>query len=134
MTISAVIKSGTDKHDVVVTTAGNDKTLAIPGKAVGGGSAINGGELLFAALATCFCNDVYREAAKREWVLQSVEVTVTGEFGKEGEPGSNIRYTAQVEAPALSKEQIDELITYVDTVAEVHNTLRKGVEVSLKMT
>jgi len=134
MTISATIKNDAEKHQVVVTTAGNNKTLAIPGKSVGRGSAINGGELLFAALATCFCNDIYREAGKRECAVQSVEVTVTGEFGKEGEPGSNIRYTAQVEAPALSKEQIDELITYVDTVAEVHNTLRKGVEISLKKT
>jgi hypothetical protein len=31
----------------------------------GGGSSANGGELLCLALATCYCNDVYREAKKR---------------------------------------------------------------------
>jgi uncharacterized OsmC-like protein len=53
--------------------------------------------LLFLALATCFCNDIYREAAKRLKV-QSVEVIVSGEFGGEGEPGSNIEYKAKIES------------------------------------
>jgi uncharacterized OsmC-like protein len=37
-----------------------------------------GGELLFAALATRVCNDLYREAAKRDIAVQNVKVKVTG--------------------------------------------------------
>jgi organic hydroperoxide reductase OsmC/OhrA len=44
------------------------------------GSSINGGELLFAALATCFCNDLYREAAQRGINVQDVDVEVTETF------------------------------------------------------
>jgi dienelactone hydrolase len=38
------------------------------------GSSANGGELLFLVLATCYCNDVYREAAKRGIRAESAEV------------------------------------------------------------
>jgi organic hydroperoxide reductase OsmC/OhrA len=64
MKISATIDTGDDGHDLVVATERRRQTLPVPAK-TGGGSAVNGGELLFAALATCFCNDVYREAKKR---------------------------------------------------------------------
>jgi uncharacterized OsmC-like protein len=35
---------------------------------------------LFLALATCYCNDIYREAAKRNIKVDSVEVEVEGTF------------------------------------------------------
>jgi hypothetical protein len=57
-------------------------------------------------------------------------VKVTGEFGAEGEPGFNFQYKANVTADA-SKEEIDALISHTDTVAEIHNTLRKGLNISL---
>lgn len=88
--------------------------------------------MLFLSLATCFCNDVYREAAKRRMTIHSVEVTVTGHFGKEGEPASQLHYEAVVLSPGHSLKEIRELIHHVDRVAEVHNTLRKGVEVTLR--
>lgn len=131
MRISASIKNNPHKNDVVVSTEGNSKSIDIPAK-ISGGSSVNGGELLFLSLATCFCNDLYREAAKRNMILDEVEVNVTGEFGREGEPGFNIVYTAAVHASNSSQQQIHELIRHVDHVAEVHNTLRKGVSVTLK--
>lgn len=131
MNISATVQNTTDKNEVTVSTEGNSKTLVIPGKPTGG-SAVNGGELLFLSLATCFCNDLYREAARRNMTLDHVEVTVTGEFGKEGEPGFNIRYNAFVQSANSTQEQIDVLIKDVDQVAEIHNTLRKGVSVTLQ--
>jgi len=131
MNISATIKNTGSVHEVSVSTAGNAKSLSIPAKPTGG-SAANGGELLFLALATCFCNDLYREAARRSMRLDSVEVVVSGEFGREGEPGFNIQYQAQVESPGSTPQQIKDLIRDVDRVAEVHNTLRKGVSVTLK--
>lgn len=131
MNISATVQNTTDKNEVTVSTEGNSKTLVIPGKPTGG-SAVNGGELLFLSLATCFCNDLYREAARRNMTLDHVEVTVTGEFGKEGEPGFNIRYNASVQSANSTQEQIDVFIKDVDRVAEIHNTLRKGVRVTLQ--
>ena len=57
------------------------------------------------ALATCFCNDIYREAKKRSIQVTSIDVVVTGEFGAEGEPGSNFKYEANVVADASTEVQ-----------------------------
>jgi organic hydroperoxide reductase OsmC/OhrA len=131
MTISATIKNSSTQNAVTVSTNSNRKDINIPGKPEGG-SSVNGGELLFLSLATCFCNGIYREATKRKITILSVEVSVSGEFGKEGEPGKNITYEANVQAPDHSQQEIAALISYVDQIAEIHNTLRKGVGVSLK--
>jgi uncharacterized OsmC-like protein len=104
--------------------------LSIAPKADGFGSSANGGELLFLALATCYCNDIYREAKKRRIEVQSVEVEVFGEFGGEGEGARNIQYRATVEAGA-PREEILALMRHTDTVAEIHNTLRSSVPVAL---
>ena len=132
MHISATIKNSHLSNEVTVSTEGNSKSIAIPSKAQGNGSSVNGGELLFLALATCFCNDVYREAARRNMNIQSVDVTVSGKFGKEGEAGRDIMCETRVVAPEHSQREIDELIRYVDHIAEIHNTLRKGTSVTLK--
>ena len=65
MKISAKLQNKLNYHKLEVQTKDDIKVISIPGKASGYGSSINGGELLFAALATCYCNDVYREAAKQ---------------------------------------------------------------------
>lgn len=131
MNISATIKNNSLENDIAVETEGVKKKISIPAKSVGQGSSVNGGELLFLSLATCFCNDVYREAARRNMTIKSVNVTVSGEFGKEGEPGSNITYQVTIDSDS-SQQEITDLIHHVDTIAEVHNTLRKGVSVSLR--
>lgn len=130
MNISATIKNSGSKNEITVSTNNNENKISIPAK-TNGGSSVNGGELLFLSLANCFCNDVYCEAARRNMQINSIGVRVSGEFGKEGEPGSNIHYRVRVESSGSSQQQIEELIKYVDTVAEIHNTLRKGVSVSL---
>lgn len=131
MHISASICNSAQHNEVKVATNQVLKQVAIPAKVGGMGSSVNGGELLFLALATCFCNDVYREAAKRKLNINSVEVIVSGQFGAEGEPGTNIQYEVNIDADA-EQELINELIIYVDKIAEVHNTLRVGTEVTLK--
>jgi len=85
MKISATVANTRGEHAVVVRTEGSEKSLAIPPKVDGSGSSVNGGELLFLALATCYCNDIYREARKRRIEIERVKVEVTGEFGGEGE-------------------------------------------------
>jgi uncharacterized OsmC-like protein len=132
MKMSANIKSARDCHETLVETNGATKTLSIAPKANGFGSSVNGGELLLLSLATCFCNDIYREAAKRNITVNSVEVTCTGEFGGEGEPGFNFSYKANVKADA-SAEEIADLLRHTDQIAEIHNTLRKGMAISLQL-
>lgn len=131
MHISASILNTANQNEVKVNTNNATKQLLIPPKSEETGSSINGGELLFLALATCFCNDIYREATKRQMQIRSVEVIVSGEFGEEGKPGFNIQYESKVDCDA-TEEEINDLIFYVDQVAEVHNTLRVGTPVTLK--
>lgn len=130
MEISATVKNTFNHHAVVVQTNGDAKAVQISTRASGYGSSINGGELLLLSLATCFCNDIYREAAKRHIAVSEVEVVCTGEFGGEGEPGTNFQYKATVVSDA-PPDVIDELIHYTDSIAEVHNTLRQGLRVTL---
>lgn len=130
MKISARITSGVNRHETVVQTNEMSKSLEIPVKPSGLGSAVNGGEMLLLALATCYCNDIYREAGKRNIPVSGVEVECMGDFGGEGDPGSNFRYQVRVISDA-SAETIEELIQATDRVAEVHNTLRKGISVTL---
>lgn len=130
MKISARIDSELNRQETVVQTNDSVKTIVLPVKPSGLGSAVNGGELLLLALATCFCNDIYREAGKRGIAVKGVEVEFNGEFGGEGEPGSNFTYSAKVDSDAPAGV-IADLIAYTDQVAEVHNTLRKGLAVRL---
>ncbi len=134
MTIIAGIKNTISQNDIILSTNGNQKSIQLPVKSEGRGVSVNGGELLFLALATCFCNDIYREAGKRKMNIISVDVKVTGEFGSEGEPARNISYSVTIEAPAHSEEEIQMLIRETDRVAEIQNTIRKGVDVNLITT
>ena len=106
------------------------QTIQIPPKAEGHGSSVSGGELLFLALATCYCNDVYREAAKRGIKVERVEVEVDGDFEREGGAASNVTYRARVKADASQTDLFD-LMRYTDTVAEIQNTLRAATTVEL---
>ena len=117
-------------HQVEVETDHRKQSVAIPPKNTGRGSSINGGELLFVALATCFCNDIYREAAKRGIDVQDVKVEVTGAFGNPGEPAHDISYRVEVQSN-VSQAAVDDLIRATDSVTEIQNTLRAGCEVRL---
>ena len=130
MKISARVENSRDQHHVTLTTNENSHSLNIPPKRTGFGSSANGGELLFLALATCYCNDVYREAVKRDIHVERVEIEVSGDFGAEGEPARNVSYRAKVHAQGTEAE-IRALMEKTDTLAEIQNTLRVGTPVSL---
>ena len=131
MKFSAHLQNDLNPHQVMLKAGDKEQFLSIAPKPTGG-SSVSGGELLFLALATCYCNDIYREAAKRDIKVESVEVEVTGDFEAEGKPGSNIVYQAKVNANA-SEEEIRELLKHTDTVAEIQNTLRVGTPVKLEI-
>jgi len=90
----------------------------------------NGGELLFLAVGACYTNDIYREASKRGINVKSVQVDVEGEWGGEPVRAQNVRFSPKIEADADEKE-IMELILDTDRVAEIHNSLRMGTQVTL---
>ncbi|HSB79973.1 MAG TPA: OsmC family protein [Candidatus Methylomirabilis sp.] len=102
----------------------------VPAKSAGKGSAVNGGEFLMLALATCYCNDLYREAERLRIPLESVEVEACAQFPGIGLAATNIRYRASVSSSA-SASAIADLLRQTDAVAEVHNTVRTGVPVEL---
>lgn len=130
MEISARVLNRCGSHEVVVGTGGREQSLSVAPKQDGFGSSVNGGELLFLALATCYCNDLYREAKKRGIELRSVDVQVTGEFGGEGEAARNVRYSTSISGDAPEAELLA-LMRHTDSVAEIQNTLRSSTKVVL---
>lgn len=130
MKISAAINNKYGEHTIVLSTNDNSQSITISPKPGGYGSSVNGGELLCLALATCYCNDIYREAAKRNLKVENIEVEVESIFGAEGEPAQNIIFSSKVTALG-NKEEIEELMKYTDKVSEIQNTLRKGISVTL---
>ena len=131
MKFSASLKNRSGEHQVRLRVGEKEQAISIVPRP-SGGSSVSGGELLFLALATCFCNDMYREGAKRGITVNSVEVEVDGDFEAERQPASNIVYRVNVDADA-SEEKLQELIRYVDSIAEIQNTLRAGTPVILQI-
>src|SRR5579872_1795301 len=115
MKISARVENRQHHHAVVLATNGQERSLNIPPKPEGSGSSVNGGELLFLALATCYCNDIYREGKKRGVAIDRVEVEVSGEFGGEGEPARKIEYRVSAVSGA-PREEVLRLLRHTDSV------------------
>ena len=130
MLITAHVSNSASSHEVAVASAGTRKYISVPAKAGGHGSAVNGGEFLMLALATCYCNDVYREAGRLNIEVRSVEVEASADFEGVGLAARNIRYRARISSPA-SDAEVAKLLRETDAVAEVQNTLRSGAGVSL---
>jgi organic hydroperoxide reductase OsmC/OhrA len=130
MHISARIENRRGEHQVALSTDGHDHSITIPPRASGFGSSVNGGELLLLAMATCYCNDIYREAAKRGIDVEQVNVDIAGAFGEPGEPASNVTYRARVVARAAEAD-IRDLMREADRLAEIQNTLRVETPVTL---
>ena len=96
MKITAHIKNAATAHEATVCTANRERTLPVPPKAGAPGSDVNGGEFLMLALATCYCNDIYREAQRLGIQVDAVEVEASAEFNGIGLGATNIRYRAQI--------------------------------------
>jgi uncharacterized OsmC-like protein len=91
---------------------------------------VNGGELLLAALATCACNDLFREAAKRGIELGDVEIAVQADFPAEGSPAQDVVYHVTLSGMA-EEDVLRELVRSTDMVTEIQNTVRSPVPVRL---
>ncbi len=130
MKISAWVKNAGDSHELEVSTNETARTFVIPAKGTGGGSAVNGGELLMLALATCYCNDLYREAARLGIAITGVEVQASADFEGIGLAATRVSYRARVQSKEPAA-RIEQLLRETDAVAEVHNTIRSSVPVQL---
>ena len=131
MNISAKLTSGGGTIEAVVTTDGKSQSVALPAKP-GGGSAVNGGELLMLALAACYCNDVYREAQRDAIPVDGVEVEAQARFPGRGVGAADVRYSAKV-ASAAPAEAVHKLLRDTDDVAEIHRSLRAGTSVGFEV-
>ncbi len=92
--------------------------------------ALSTADAKIAALATCYCNDIYREAAKSKIDIERVEVEAEAEFEAEGEAAKAVSYRARVKARP-SEDDIRALIIHTDRVAEIQNTVRASTPVLL---
>lgn len=130
MEISATVRNSQRAHEIVVRTGAAAQPLSVPAKSTGRGSAVNGGGFLMLALATCYCNDLYREAERLRIPLDGVEVEASARFPGVGLAATDIRYRASVSSSA-PPSAITELLRQTDAVSEVHNTIRAGLPVEL---
>lgn len=128
MEISAHVRNHPGGHEVNVSTSGKPQSLALSAKSSGRGSAVNGGELLMAALATCYCNDLYREAERLGIEIAGCEASATARFNGIGPAAEDVTYAAKVESRA-SPEQLEHLLSETGRLAEIHNTLTDRCQV-----
>ncbi len=96
----------------------------------GQGMGFDGRQLLLLALGACYANDIFREADKRDIEVLGVRVVVECDWIGDPQHAENVRFSTRVEA-AAGEDEIMELIRHVDEIAEVHNTLRHGIDVEL---
>ncbi len=130
MKYSASMHSVNGKLDVLMTKGDRQNKVEIAPQHKGFGSSISGGEILFLAIATCYCNDLYREGTKLGIKVDNVEVDVDGDFMAAGEPALNVQCRIKVTARA-SEEEIRKLVLHTDSIAEIPMSLRNGTSIIL---
>jgi putative redox protein len=107
-------------------------TLVVDRPADGGGRGLgfNGGQLLYLAIGGCISNDLFREAAARGIGLTTVRVVVRGDFSGEPAVSEDVSYHVEVAGDA-PRQQLEELVSHVDAIAEIPNSVRQGTPVKL---
>ncbi len=125
-----VTKADGPVSTAVGTAEGFRVTVDRPVEAGGGGEGFNGAQLLHLAVAGCISNDLYREAGLRGIELASVEVRCGGDFA--GQPARSMGISYEVDlAGKADEQQLRDLVTLVDQIAEVPNSLRGRTSVTL---
>jgi len=101
-----------------------------PANAGGGGLGFNGGQLLNLAVGGCISNDFFREAQKRGVALDRVVVRVSSDYTGEPATSTDITYSVELYGPGPD-DQLRELAAWVDQIAEIPNSIRRGTRVTL---
>ena len=102
-----------------------------PAAAGGRGLGFNGGQLLYAAVAACISNDLFREAATQGIQLSRVELVVDGDFPARGVPSTPISVDVELHGDA-PEAKLRELLDLVDRIAEIPNSLRSTTPVDIR--
>lgn len=102
-----------------------------PAAAGGGGLGFSGGQLLYMAIAACWSNDLYREAATMGIELDGVEITVDGDFPARGSGSTPITVDLVIRSSA-PEDRIRELIAEVERVAEIPRAIREGPPITVR--
>jgi putative redox protein len=101
-----------------------------PAGAGGRGLGFNGGELLYLAIGGCVSNDLFREAAARGIRLSRVRIRVSGDFSGDPVVSEPVSYDVEIAGDA-SAAQLEDLVSHVDRIAEIPNSVRHGTPVTL---
>ena len=104
-----------------------------PPTAGGGGLGFNGGQLLYLSIAACWSNDLYHEAATMGIELDSVEITVDGDFPARASGSTPITVDVVVRSSA-PEDQVRALIAEVERVAEIPRAIRDGAPIEVRAT
>jgi putative redox protein len=102
-----------------------------PADAGGQGLGFNGGQLLYLAIGGCVSNDLFREASTLGIQLTQVRVRVEGDFDGDPAVSQDVVYDVEIAGEA-SHEQLKELISHVDAIAEIPNSIRRGTPIKLR--
>lgn len=89
-----------------------------------------GGHLLHMAVAGCVFNDLFREAHARGITLSQVKVSAGGGFAGHPCASTGIEYQIHVEGDG-SEADLEQLVAYVEEIAEVPSAIRLGGQVRL---
>ena len=108
-------------------------TVDRPAAAGGGGLGFNGGQLLYLAIAACWSNDLYREAATMGIELDCVEIAVDGDFPARGEGSTPITVDLTIRSAATG-DQLRELVAEVERVAEIPRAIRDSPPIMVTTT
>lgn len=117
---SAVLSSG--PYTVIA-----DRPIAGGGRGLG----FNGGQLMYASIAACVSNDLYREAATMGIRLTRVALTVDGDFPARGQPSTPITVDVELEGDA-DDARLAELLDLVDRIAEIPNSMRTTTPIEIR--
>jgi uncharacterized OsmC-like protein len=123
-----------DGGPTAVGWAGDLPLTVIADRPVAGGGrglGFNGGQLLYLSIAACVSNDLYREAAHLGIALRRVSIEVRGAFAGRGSASGPIDVLVDVDADA-DDAAIDALIAETDRVAEIPNSIRGTVPVTIR--
>jgi uncharacterized OsmC-like protein len=121
-----------DGGPTAVLSSGGHTVLADRPVAAGGrGLGFNGGQLMYASIAACVSNDLYREAATMGIRLSRVAITVDGDFPGRGRPSGPVVVDVELEGDA-EDARLDELLAIVDEVAEIPNSMRGTTPIEIR--
>ena len=121
-----------DGGPTALGSAGTQTLVADRSAETGGrGLGFNGGQLLYLAIAACVSNDIYREAPAWGLAVRRVRVDVDGDFPARGAPSTPITVRVELDADGPD-EVLDRFVAEVDRVAEIPNTIRGTVPVTIR--